>query len=521
MNQKFLCAEEKGLAGTLRVFRLVFLSTLLAPALAGAATTIADATGRVFYLKAQTSVWGQISRGQVLMPGDQVRTAAGSKATISFDDGSRVELGPSGAFTLQDATPQSTGMKLGLGSLRAWVNKAVSRRFEVRTPTAVCSVRGTEFGVDVNPQGNTSVQMFSGLLAVADQAGNEVLIKDNQSISVTDKGLGQVGAKDASSSPAESKDKAAAKREIGLDMSKDEVQALAAIEAKNAIYQQGKAIIDVNGNRVRIEEYIIRPAPNQFKLVVLNERENRFDYFYYKGTFNTVLPDDISIALRQLPGCIGAACQYFMTGYETARSNTIDNMLEVTSGGHMVDVNNNGQAADRIEAAYDPSTDKFIQLSIPNPGGVGNTPFFKTLFNNYRLTFNGVEHSRWTSGVDITNMVSGQAGAPTFVNTTTVRRAPACAPPDCTYNEDGAMHQVVYASNNDGTIWEKYDSYIISDEGKIARTSDFSGITSGTDYKKALLNWNFQMIVTASEFQGRKIDLAVEPKIFIQSGLIP
>jgi hypothetical protein len=35
-----------------------------------------------------------------------------------------------------------------------------------------------------------------------------------------------------------------------------------------------------------------------------------------------------------------------------------------------------------------------------------------------------------------------------------------------------------------------------------------------------LLHWNFETIVTASEFQGRKIDLAVEPKIFIESGLI-
>ncbi len=75
--------------------------------------------------------------------------------------------------------------------------------------------------------------------------------------------------------------------------------------------------------------------------------------------------------------------------------------------------------------------------------------------------------------------------------------------------------------NAAGTTWEKYDSYIINNEGEIAKTSDFSGITSGTEYKRTLLDWNFQMIVTASEFQGRKIDLAVEPKIFIQSGLIP
>jgi transposase len=61
----------------------------------------------------------------------------------------------------------------------------------------------------------------------------------------------------------------------------------------------------------------------------------------------------------------------------------------------------------------------------------------------------------------------------------------------------------------------------ITVKGKIAKTADFAGITSGTQYKQTLLKWNFQTIVTASEFGGRKIDLAVEPKIFIQSGLIP
>ncbi|MDD5303522.1 MAG: hypothetical protein PHS14_10490 [Elusimicrobia bacterium] len=40
-------------------------------------------------------------------------------------------------------------------------------------------------------------------------------------------------------------------------------------------------------------------------------------------------------------------------------------------------------------------------------------------------------------------------------------------------------------------------------------------------FKQTLLGWNFQTIVTACEFGGRKIDLVVEPKIFIQSGLIP
>lgn len=484
------------------------------------ATSITETDGKVLFLKSGSYTWAQVSQGQVLAPGDQLKTASGSRATVTFDDASRVQLNPGSSFTLKEASPQASGMELKLGSLKAWISKSLNRRFQVRTPTAVCSVRGTEFGVDVDPGGDTRVQMFGGLLAVADTTGNEILLKDQESVRVTSEGLGRVtdaGAREERGGDGDAN--RVAKREVDLRMSKEEVQAAAAEESKLSEYQEGKALIDVNGNRVRIEEYIVRPAADQFKLVVLNERADRFDYFFYHGTFDKALPTDMSIALRQIPGCLDAACAYTMTSYRTGRSNTQDNMLEDASGGHQVDVNDlaNGPASDDVTAAYDPATASFISVAA-------NRPFFKTLYDNYDLSFNGVSHQSWT-GVGITKMVAAGAGtAPAFTNVTTVQNMPGCAPPDCTYSEisEGIFHDVVYASNGDGSIWEKYDSYVISDEGKIARTSDFAATGfSGQSFKQTLLGWNFQTIVTASEFGGRKIDLVVEPKIFIQSGLIP
>jgi len=490
---------------------------LLVAAVRARAVSISSSEGKVLFLKSGSYTWAQVSSGQVLAPGDQLKTASGARATVTFDDASRVELNPGSSFTLSEAASQASTMELKLGSLKAWISKSLNRRFQVRTPTAVCSVRGTEFGVNVDQGGDTRVQMFEGLLAVADTAGNEVLLKDNQSLDVTKDGLGRVadaGAREETSGS----DRQAAKREVDLRMSKEEVQAAAAEEAKLSEFQEGKVMIDVNGNRVRIEEYIVRPAADQFKLVVLNERADRFDYFFYHGTFNQALPTDMSEALRQLPGCLDIACPYFMTSYRTGRSNTQDNMLEVASGGHLVDLNNNAVGAvDDVTAAFDPVTANFIQVAA-------GRPFYQTLFNNYNLTFNGVSHQSWASGVNITNMRNGQAGAPTFTNVTTVQNSPACAPPNCTYSEisEGVFHDVIYASNGAGDIWEKYDSYVISDAGKIAKTSDFAATGfGGQSFKTTLLNWNFQTIVTASEFQGRKIDLVVEPKIFIQSGLIP
>ena len=516
MSVEFRRAETRNSrSGTRAAIAAVFLAVSLR-AVCAQAVSITSTEGKVLFLKAGSYTWAQVSSGQVLAPGDQLKTASGARATVTFDDASRIDLNPKSTFTLKEASPQESGMELKLGSLKAWISKSLNRRFQVRTPTAVCSVRGTEFGVDVDGSGDTRVQMFGGLLAVADKSGNEVLVKDRESINVTADGLGRVSSAGPRENRGDADARQTAKREVDLRMSKEEVQAAAAEESKLAEFQEGKALIDVNGNRVRIEEYIVRPAADQFKLVVLNERDARFDYFFYHGTFNQSLPADMAVALRQITGCLDAACGYFMTSYRTGRSNTQDNMLEVTSGGHQVDLNNNVYVGDEVTAAYDPATASFISLAA-------GRPFFTTLYDNYNLTFNGVSHQSW-AGVNIQNMKAGQPLAPAFTNLTTVQNSPACAPPECTYNEigEGIFHDVVYAANGDGSVWEKYDSYVISDAGKVARTSDFAAAGfGGTAFKTALLNWNFQTIVTASEFGGRKIDLVVEPKIFIQSGLIP
>jgi hypothetical protein len=117
----------------------------------------------------------------------------------------------------------------------------------------------------------------------------------------------------------------AARHEVGLDMTRNQVIASAAMEQRQADYREQKSLIDVNGNRVRIEEYIVRPAPDQFKLVVLDKRSTGLDYFFYQGTFNQTLPADLSVAFKDLFGTLGSAApKYYLTAYEMGQSNTQD-----------------------------------------------------------------------------------------------------------------------------------------------------------------------------------------------------
>ncbi|MBI3549383.1 MAG: FecR domain-containing protein [Elusimicrobia bacterium] len=515
---------------------------VLAPVLARAAVVLTEANGSVRVHNAK-GPWNPVVQGYVLAPGDEIKTERGSRAVLTFEDGSKVEIGSDSQFTLDEAKPEKSQMKLSFGFLKAWVVKTVKQRFTVRTPTAVCSVRGTEFGVNVGRDGTSNVELFKGLLAVGDTKGNEVLLKDGQKVDVNQNGIGKVstlggGSDKGKQEAAADKERQALKREVGLDMTKEEVQAAAALEQKNAIYKLGKAMIDVNGNRVRLEDYIIRPSANQFKLVVLNERVDRFDYFYYLGTFNKTLPDDISIALRQIQGAPFTAPEYFLTQYQTARSNTIDNVVETATGGHLVDVNNNGIAADAQTAVYNPGTNGIVTLSVPNPGGVGNDKFFTTIFDNYALSFNGVNHIAKATNVgayvptlDVNGFpvynagnVTGAQGSTQLTNTftTSIVTAPNCQDVNnCTGFPDGTnLHMIVYSENGGGTIWDKFDNYIISDDGKLAKQSDFAGLSQGPSFLSMLSKYNYQQIITASEFGGRKIDLVFEPKVLIDAGLI-
>lgn len=524
---------------------LLLLSSLLAvfPAPAHCGVTITQASGMV-EVRRSGQPWGSITKNYILEPGMEIRTGRGARCLLLFEDGSKVEVGPSGSFTLEEAVPQQSSMRLGIGFMKAWVNRALSRRFVVRTPTAVCSVRGTEFGVEVRDNGATSVDLFKGLLAVADQSGNEVLLKDGQSIGVDGRGLGPVSGGESKKEGEGDKLRAALKREVGLDMTREEVQAAAALEQKSAIYKEGKALIDVNGNRVRLEDYIIRQTPSQFKLVVLNERTDRFDYFFYQGTFNKPMPEDISAALRQIQGRPDAPPEFFLTAYKTGRSNTTDSVTEVAAGGHLVDVNNNGVAGDAVASAFDPVTDGVVALSIPNPGGAGNQPYFQTLFDGYTLAFNGVTHHSWSlnagnqplggyvptlgaGGYPVYSAANGTGAQNTTTHLSYFHLTNLVVPPNCVSSENcthspepGKLHDIIYLEDATGSVFEKFDNYIISDEGKVANTSDFAGLSKGSDFKKHLLGWNYQQIITASEFKGRKIDLVFEPKILIQSGLI-
>jgi len=97
--------------------------------------------------------------------------------------------------------------------------------------------------------------------------------------------------------------------------------------------------MDVRGYRARLEEYVYRPPEDKtmFKYVVLNERENRFDFGRIYFYFNKELPTNLNDATKYMFYKEGStAPDWYLTNLDSIMSNTYDKILEKASGGIMV-----------------------------------------------------------------------------------------------------------------------------------------------------------------------------------------
>lgn len=124
--------------------------------------------------------------GITLMAESTVETAKGS-AVLNLEDGSQVLIKPNSRVVLK-SPGTSTGFYLSqwLGKIIVKAQKRMGNTpsFRMGTPTAVISVRGTRFEVEVKDKSRTSVSVYEGLVEVRGVKGEPVLLGPGFSTSV-------------------------------------------------------------------------------------------------------------------------------------------------------------------------------------------------------------------------------------------------------------------------------------------------------------------------------------------------
>lgn len=118
----------------------------------------------------KAAVKNEAKKGDELFWNDLVQTAKGGRARITLADQSILSLGSQAELRIvkHDARSQQTLLQMTYGRVRAEVS-SITRdggRFEVRTPTAVAGVIGTDFGEEAGV-GSTTFVCISGAVSVA------------------------------------------------------------------------------------------------------------------------------------------------------------------------------------------------------------------------------------------------------------------------------------------------------------------------------------------------------------------
>jgi hypothetical protein len=139
--------------------------------------TLDRVSGAVEILPANGDTWRLASVGERVEAGDRIRTGSLSTARLVFFEGSTTDL----MASTEVAVTQMSARREGSGkiiALHQWLGQTYSRveqlsdrasRFEIKTPTAVAGVRGTEFAMVVAGDGTTSVAVVEGLVEVTAQ----------------------------------------------------------------------------------------------------------------------------------------------------------------------------------------------------------------------------------------------------------------------------------------------------------------------------------------------------------------
>jgi hypothetical protein len=133
--------------------------------------TIGEIKGEVVVRSPQGSPLTAL-RGLVLAAESQIETGKGS-ILLDLQDGSQV-LVKSHSNVVLKAPNEGRGfsLELLLGKIFAKVQKRLENTpsFRMGTPTAVITVRGTRFSVEVNKKQRTLVEVFEGVVEVANVA---------------------------------------------------------------------------------------------------------------------------------------------------------------------------------------------------------------------------------------------------------------------------------------------------------------------------------------------------------------
>jgi hypothetical protein len=134
--------------------------------------TVASIEGKASMLRGDSEEWREVRVGMPLKQGDQLFSHKESFVELRYAAGAVVRLNENTKIVLREGNEQGAVTEHLLGDV--WVNmKKISSRkgnFDMVSPTAVASIRGTSYHMSTAQDSSTDVNVYNGTVAVGPSA---------------------------------------------------------------------------------------------------------------------------------------------------------------------------------------------------------------------------------------------------------------------------------------------------------------------------------------------------------------
>jgi hypothetical protein len=292
----------------------VFLASLPAFAAAGEAQLIAF-SGNVEVRTTREGQWVPAADKAEIAEGGAIRTGADGAAVVLMPNKSKIWIKESSDLEIEQRKTLTSRLALLFGQMKVRVPHLMRKeKFEVRTPAAVCAVRGTEFTVETADTGAMSINVLYGEVKLnfvipPEKGGAELFIPQGRNMRLEEKGkpgkLAMMTAEQEKSSlenwnpglsPAErqkdQKEKEndrAQLREFAKVTNGTENSVKTFLNTvRESDIETGRTLKDIHGNVVRVAQLLMRPHSDEIQFVNLVKRPsyNAINNNSVNGGFN-------------------------------------------------------------------------------------------------------------------------------------------------------------------------------------------------------------------------------------------
>jgi len=289
--------------------KTAFLFTfLLLPGLVSAEETrLLAVNGTVEARQAREGQWVSAAQNMEIAEGGAIRTGADGSAVALMPNKTKVWLKESTDLEIEQRQTLASRLALVFGSIKARVPHLMRKeKFEVRTPAAVCAVRGTEFTVETTESGKMGLNVLYGevklkFIVPPAKGASELYIPQGRNLSLDEKGkAGKLTLMDPKQERAalenwnpglkpEERQKELKSRENDRAQVKEFARVTNNSEqtvksflnvVKESDLEAGRTLNDVHGNLVRVDQRMMRPSADSIQFFNIVKRPSYTDYTY-------------------------------------------------------------------------------------------------------------------------------------------------------------------------------------------------------------------------------------------------